>query len=591
MVITAVIAIALSLGAAAEPAATRKGPELQFELADGTVITGRTDVKVITIRTEGGNVLKVPVAALTELSVGLNDRPGFVQRVETLLRALDSAKTRQGARRELVALGPAVAPIVTRHAAGKVSQRRTAVAQVLKAYKSWSADHPDAPEAMARPLKLQSKVRADGNALLGTVTGDEFRITSPYGRITVKLDEVHRIRAGFRAASGKVGRWAVELRDKTRLNGKAISQSLRVQTRYGTIVVPFRQIQEANFATDGKSICVLCWNFDRIVGTTAPGTAISFKTDKGRVDLSTGKIAAVVYGPLTLKGHSAEISSVAFSPDGKRLASGNYDETIKLWDTTTGKELLTLKVLAVSVAFSPDGKHLASGGTGPITLWDTATGKRLRTLKGHPNWVQSIAFSPDGKRLVSGSWDKTIKLWDTVTGKELLTLKGHSGGVLSVAFSPGGKRLASGSWDKTIKLWDTVIGKELLTLKGHSKMVLSVAFSPDGKRLASVSGSKANTIKLWNTVTGKQLLTLKGHSKMVVSVAFSPDGKRLASGSYDKTLKLWDAVTGKEMLTFKGHSHDVWSVAFSPDGKRLASGSTDYTVKIWDALEWTKSPK
>jgi len=158
-----------------------------------------------------------------------------------------------------------------------------------------------------------------------------------------------------------------------------------------------------------------------------------------------------------------------------------------------------------SIAFSPDGKRLASGHTGGIIqLWDTATGKELLTLKGHLGDVASVTFSPDGKRLVSGSEgysgrsDNTIKLWGTVTGKELLTLRGHSQGVCSVAFSPDGKRLASGSQDLTIKLWDTVTGKELLTLKEHSQAVLSVAFSPDGKRLAS--GSLDQSIKLWNTL-------------------------------------------------------------------------------------------
>ena len=289
---------------------------------------------------------------------------------------------------------------------------------------------------------------------------------------------------------------------------------------------------------------------------------------------------------LTFKGHSLAVLSVAFSPDGKRLASGSKDKTIKLWDTVTGKELLTLKghsKRVASVAFSPDGKHLASGSYDKtIKLWDAATGKEFLTFRGHSDWVHSVAFSPDGKRLASGSggMDGTIRLWDAATGKELFTIKGDRDIVECVAFSPDGKTLASGSWD-TIKLWDTVTGNELFTLKGHSDNVFSVAFSPDGKRLAS--GSADKTIKLWDTVTGKELLTLKGHSLAVLSVAFSPDGKHLASGSTDKTIKLWDTVTGKELLTLKGHSDRVNSVAFSPDGKRLASGSTDKTIKLWDA--------
>jgi hypothetical protein len=288
---------------------------------------------------------------------------------------------------------------------------------------------------------------------------------------------------------------------------------------------------------------------------------------------------------LTVKGHESFVTSVAFSPDGKRLASGSLDKTIKISGAATGQEVLTLKgheSFVTSVAFSPDGKRLASGSEDKtIKLWDAATGQEVLTLKGHESAVFSVAFSSDGKRLASGSEDKTVKLWDAVTGQEVLTLKGHEDVVRSVAFSPDGKRLASGSWDKTIKLWDAATGQEVLTLKGHESAVYSVAFSPDGKRLAS--GSDDKTIKLWDAATGQEVLTLKGHESFVTSVAFSSDGKRLASGSWDKTIKLWDDTTGQEVLTLKGHESAVYSVAFSPDGKRLASGSWDKTIKLWDA--------
>jgi WD40 repeat protein len=243
----------------------------------------------------------------------------------------------------------------------------------------------------------------------------------------------------------------------------------------------------------------------------------------------------------TLSGHSNYVLSVAFSPDGKVLASGSYDKTIE--------------------------------------LWEVATGRKITSLTGHSNYVLSVAFSPDGRVLASGSFDKTIKLWEVATGREINSLSGHSNVVFYVAFSPDGKVLASGSGDKTIKLWEVATGREINTLSGNSFSVYSVAFSPDGKVLAS--GSSDKTIKLWEVATGREINTLSGYSDTVSSVAFSPDGQVLASGSYDKTIKLWEVKTGRETHTLTGHSDLVMSVAFSPDGKVLASGSQDKTIKLW----------
>jgi tricorn protease-like protein len=325
--------------------------------------------------------------------------------------------------------------------------------------------------------------------------------------------------------------------------------------------------------------------FDALLKAVSAGQKVKaldpsiWERDKANTQmLVTANLSRFVYGVQEKNrfAHSSIVLSVAFSPDGKTIATGSFDNTVKLWNLE-GKELQTFKGHSnsvLSVAFSPDGKTIASGSKdNTVKLWNLE-GKELQTFKGHSNSVWSVAFSPDGKTIASGSKDNTVKLWN-LEGKELQTFKGHSSSVLRVAFSPDGKTIVTGSDDNTIKLWN-LEGKELQTFKGSSS-VWSVAFSPDGKTI--VTGSFDNTVKLWN-LEGKELQTFKGHSNSVLSVAFSPDGKTIASGSFDNTVKLWN-LEGKELQTFKGSS-SVWSVAFSPDGKTIASGSSDNTFKLWN---------
>ena len=304
-----------------------------------------------------------------------------------------------------------------------------------------------------------------------------------------------------------------------------------------------------------------------------------------------------------LKGHTHEVTSAAYSADGKRIVTGSLLGSAIVWDALTGQQTLTVGGAggAYSVAFCLDSRRIVLGGHRSVSVWDVLTSQETFTLKEHTEGVASVAISVDGKRIVSGSWDKTVKVWDALTGQETLTLKGHTGRVHSVALSRDGRQVVSGSEDNTVKVWDALTGKETFTLKEHTANVTSVAFSADGKRI--VSGSEDKTVKVWDALTGQEILTCKGHTGGVRSVAFSADGKRIVSGSENPadsenrgdTVKVWNALTGQEIFSLKGHTGNVNSVAFSADGKRIVSGSGesndllippsgDDTVKVWDAL-------
>ncbi|MBD2543577.1 TIR domain-containing protein [Planktothricoides raciborskii] len=284
------------------------------------------------------------------------------------------------------------------------------------------------------------------------------------------------------------------------------------------------------------------------------------------------------------KGHESGVRSVAISPDGSKIVSGSYDNTIRLWDINSGSELAVFKGhedLVFSVAFSPDGNRIVSGSKDKtIRLWDIKSGEQLAVFKGHEGLVYSVAFSPDGSKIVSGSGENTIRLWDIKSGEQLAVFKGHESDVYSVAFSPDGSKIVSGSNDKTIRLWDIRSRSELAVFKGHESDVYSVAFSPDGSQI--VSGSSDRTIRLWDIKFRSELAVHKGHKDSVLSVAFFPDGNRIVSGSYDKTIRLWDIKSGSELAVFKGHKFSVWSVAFSPYGDTIVSGSNDGTIRLWD---------
>jgi RNA polymerase sigma factor (sigma-70 family) len=341
-------------------------------------------------------------------------------------------------------------------------------------------------------------------------------------------------------------------------------------------------------------------------------------------------------------GHRAAIDSLAFSYDGKTLASSGADGTIRFWEVTTAKELCqatTGQQYHSGLAFSPNGATLAGGWDTMLRLWDTGSGRELSPLAGHRGQVRLVAFLANGRTLVSTGTDKTVRSWDIATGEEqsrcdgpaqdpaalafafapdgkLLAsgskdctihlrdvatgqlvhqCRGHKEFVAALAFAPDGRTLASASWDKTIALWDVAAGEELGRLRGHPQEVMAVAFSPDGKLVAS--GSTDGTLRIWHAATGETLHQCGGDLGWIRSVTFSPDGKTVAAaGGVHATrgkqglLSIWEVATGQERARWEAHAERVYCVAFSPDGALLASGGGDHKIRLWESATGRELP-
>ena len=278
--------------------------------------------------------------------------------------------------------------------------------------------------------------------------------------------------------------------------------------------------------------------------------------------------------------------SAAFSPEAHRILTVGGNGA-RLWDVASGAEEMSFSPngAVASARFSPDGRSIVTGSwDNSAKIWDARTGLAQRKLLGHAGYVNSAVFSPDGRLVLTASDDRTARLWDARTGKVVRTFSGHEERVTSAVFSPDGRRVLTASEDKTARIWDTETARQLHVLRGHQWGILSAAFSADGSRV--ITGSADNTARVWDAETEKSLATLAGHTAPVASVAFSPDGLRALTGSQDNTAKLWDAQTGKEILTLKGHTQEVTSVSFSPDGLDVLTASRDGTAIVWLATDW-----
>jgi WD40 repeat protein len=326
-----------------------------------------------------------------------------------------------------------------------------------------------------------------------------------------------------------------------------------------------------------------------ITGHTGPVRAVAFSPD-GRLLASGSEDRTIaVWDPETsrrvavLRGHTQGISSLAFAPDGRTLASAGADENVMLWDPRTGLRLRTLQGDSPieSVTYSPDGRFVASSDdAGNVALWDPGSERPVRTLHGRVGQLFGVAFAPGGRRLAAAGLDGTVVMWNPRTGRRLGTMH-EPVAILSVAFSPGGRSLALGGADGVVAIRDVRTGRTETVLRGaRHATVYGVTFSPSGDALAA--GSDAQTVLLWRLRTPGRPQVFRGDTDTVSTVAFSPDGRTLASGSDDGRVVLWRASSPPGGRRLVGHRDVVLSVAWSPDGRRLASAGRDRQIVVWD---------
>jgi WD40 repeat protein len=306
----------------------------------------------------------------------------------------------------------------------------------------------------------------------------------------------------------------------------------------------------------------------------------------------------------SLRGHSGQINSIGFSTNGRTLASGSSDGTVKLWDVATGKELRTvrrqvfgLRNIALirqspeavnSIALASNGKTLAFGdGYGTVSIWSASNGLHQATFLCGSDEVSSllceakaVVVSADDRTLLAGTSDGKIRIWDVVAGKEKYVLGASDLAVNCLALSSDGKMMASGDEEGRVALWEMATGKRRADLGRRLGAVYGVAFNPNGRTLASCG--RDETVRVWDLVERVARANLKGHLFPVSSVAFRPDGLLLASGSLDGTVRLWEVDSAKPRMVIENRGHDVECIAWSADGRLLAAGGDDKVVRLWD---------
>jgi WD40 repeat protein len=326
-----------------------------------------------------------------------------------------------------------------------------------------------------------------------------------------------------------------------------------------------------------------------------------------------------------LTGSGGVVHAVALSADGSLVAGGGDDKTIRIWQTSDGKEIKKLAQdgAVLGLVFTDANTLVAAGEGGAIRVWNVGEAKITRALEGHKGTVRSLAWHAAKKLLLSSGDDGSVRLWSVAEGKQLREISGHEGAVLSVGFSADGTSIVTGGADKTLRVWNVADGKEVAvfanggpvraagmhgdgkyycaaqgsgildwrvtsteavrTLSGHGGYVHCVAFSPDGSALASAGQDK--TIRFWNPADGKQIRSVEAHTSTIYCIDYNHDGSLLASGGYDRTVKLWKTADGTEAGKMDGHQEGVFCLLFSHDGQSLFSGSSDLTVRRWKVAD------